>query len=263
MMLVDTHCHIHDTEWYPDSREDAYRASRDAGVVMVCVGTDVRSSREAIDFCRSHEGCYPVLGVHPHEAKDNDVALIRQLVEVNRDIVVGVGEIGLDYFYEHSSREEQQTALRAQLAIAREYELPVSFHVRDTADQAQTGDVWRDFWPIVDEFPGVRGVLHSFTDTQEQLDEGIRRGLKIGINGISTFTKDMKQRDMYARLPLAHIVLETDAPFLTPKPFRGKMNIPAYVGRVAEDQAELKSVSLEVVCRETTENARSIFGIPA
>lgn len=262
MTLVDTHCHIHDTEFYAENQAEAYRLSREAGVTMLCVGTDVRSSREAVEFCATHEGCSAIVGIHPHEAKDNDVADIRQLIESNRADVVGIGEIGLDYFYDHSPREIQQSTLRAQLTIAQEFELPVSFHVRDSTQVGEIGAVWRDFWPILDEFPEVTGVLHSFTDTQANLEEGIRRGLMIGVNGISTFTKDAAQERMYVDLPLEHIVLETDAPFLTPKPFRGKINIPAYVGKVAEHQAEVKQVSLEEVSRITTENAIKLFGIP-
>lgn len=260
MVLVDTHCHVHDTEFYPDSREDVYAQSREAGVVMLCVGTDVRSSREAVEFCDVYAGTHPIVGIHPHEAKDNDPAEIRALVVAHRDEVVGIGEIGLDYFYDHSPRDTQQRVLRAQLEIARDYNLPVSFHVRDTTDGPEVGAVWRDFWPILDEYPEIRGVLHSFTDRQANLDEALRRGLKIGLNGISTFTKDQQQQRLYRELPLEHIVLETDAPFLTPKPFRGKMNTPAYVGSVAEHQAEIKHLSLDDVCRVTTENARSIFG---
>jgi len=254
--LIDTHCHIHDSEFYPDAQEDAYRQSRDAGVVMLCVGTDVRSSRQALEFCRTHEGSHPIIGIHPHDAKYNNPEAIRQLVEKNREYVVGIGEIGLDYYYDNSPREVQQQVLRAQLEIAREFGLPVSFHVRDGSN----GSVWDDFWPIVDEFPEMSGVLHSFTDTQFNLEKGLAHGFKIGVNGISTFTKDVTQQQMYRELPLKHILLETDAPFLTPAPFRGKMNIPAYVGRVAEHQAEQKGVSLDEVRRITTENARSIFG---
>jgi TatD DNase family protein len=261
MTLIDTHCHIHDTEFYPENREEAYRLSREADVVMLCVGTDVRSSREAVEFCAGHDGTYPVVGIHPHDAKDNDPDEIRALLDAHRSQIVGIGEIGLDYFYDHSPHEVQHHVLRAQLNLARKYNLPVSFHVRDTPDEADKGRVWRDFWAIIDEFPEVRGVLHSFTDTQENLDIALAHGFKIGINGISTFTKDDIQRQMYATLPLEHIVLETDAPFLTPKPFRGKMNIPAYVGRVAEHQAEVKATPLEVVCRQTTRNAHSIFGV--
>ncbi len=252
MDLIDSHCHIHDSEFYPDNREEVYRASRDAGVRMICVGTDVRSSREAVEFAVSHEGCYAVVGIHPHDTKDNDVSDIRQLIEKHRKDIVGVGEIGLDYYYDNSPRTRQCEALREQLALAREFDLPVSFHVREAFD---------DFWPILDEFPGVRGVLHSFTDTQKNLEEGIRRGFYIGINGISMFTKDPLQQEMYAKVPLKYVLLETDAPFLTPKPFRGKMNIPAYVGRVAEHQAMLKNVSPDEVIRITTDNAEKVFGI--
>jgi len=260
MKLIDTHCHVHDTEFYPENREEVYRQSREAGVVMVCVGTDVRSSREAVEFCASHEATFPIVGVHPHDAKDNDPIDIRTLVTANRGQVVGIGEIGLDYFYDHSPREDQARVLRAQLAIAHDFDLPVCFHVRDTSDEAEIGAVWHNFWPIVDEFPGVRGVLHSFTDTQANLDAALKRGLMIGVNGISTFTKNEAQQRLYRELPIERIVLETDAPFLTPKPFRGKMNSPAYVGRVAEHQAEMKNISLEEVSRITTENARRIFG---
>lgn len=250
-MLVDSHCHLHDSEFFLDNREDAYRQSREAGVTMIFVGTNAQSSREAINFAATHEGCYPVVGIHPHDTDEGNVDEIRTLLELYRDEIVGIGEIGLDYFYDNSPRERQQAALREQLALAVEYDLPVSFHVREAFD---------DFWPIFDEFPGVRGVLHSFTDMREQYEQAIARGLYIGINGISTFTKDLAQQQLFTDIPLEKILLETDAPFLTPKPFRGKMNLPAYVGRVAEHQAMLKKVSPEVVMRITTENAEEVFG---
>lgn len=258
-MYVDTHCHIHDLEFYPDSREEVYRQSRDAGVVMLVVGTDVRSSRAAVEFARNHPGCFALVGVHPHEAKDGEAEEIRELARAKSPVLVGVGEIGLDYFYFHSPREQQIEMLRAQLEVAVEYDLPVSFHVRDTS----SGDgrsVWDDFWPVFDDFPGVRGVLHSFTDTAENARKAIDRGLYIGVNGISTFTRDKAQQELYAELPLEKILLETDAPFLTPAPLRGRMNTPAYVGRVAEHQAQLKQVPVTYVARMTTANARELFG---
>lgn len=257
---IDSHCHVHDSEFYPDNREEVYEQSRQAGVTMLCVGTDVRSSRQAVEFARSHEGCYAIVGIHPHEAKDNNTAEIRALLEEeslrteNSELrtIIGIGEIGLDYFYEHSPPASQQRMLREQLQLAEEFDLPVSFHIREAFD---------DFWRILDDFPGVRGVMHSFTDTAENLEKGFERGLYVGINGISTFTKDENQQKLYRDAPLEKILLETDAPFLTPKPFRGKMNVPAYVGRVAEHQAMLKEVSPEVVMRVTTENAEKVFGI--
>ncbi len=252
MQLIDTHCHIHDSEFFLENREEAYEVSREAGVSMVCVGTNVQSSQEAVAFCRTHEASYPVVGIHPHDAKDNRAEDIRAVVEANRDVIVGIGEIGLDYFYDHSPRDVQMERLREQLQIASDYNLPVSFHVREA---------FEDFWPILDEFSGITGVMHSFTDTKENADEAIKRGLYIGINGISTFTGEEWQQQLYAGLPLEKIVLETDAPFLTPKPFRGKMNLPAYVGRVAEHQAMLKNVSPTDVMRITTASAKGIFGI--
>lgn len=251
-MIIDTHCHIHDSEFYLENREEAYRESREAGVVMVCVGTNVKSSHEAVEFCCTHEGCYPIVGIHPHDTKDNDTGEIRALVEANREKIIGIGEIGLDYFYSHSDREVQMQALREQLRIAQDFSLPVSFHVREA---------FEDFWPIFDEFPGVTGVLHSFTDNQANLDEAIKRGLLIGVNGISTFTKEPLQKQLFTGVALEHILLETDAPFLTPKPFRGKMNLPAYVTLVAAHQAELKAVSPDDVIRATTTNAQKVFGI--
>ena len=257
---IDTHCHLHDSEFYPVNREEIYAESRAAGVTMICVGTDVRSSRAAVQFARSHEGCYAVVGIHPHEAKFGGTPEIRALLEEDHPrskiqdprSIIGIGEIGLDYFYEHSSRDVQQQLLREQLQLAVDFGLPVSFHIRDAFD---------DFWPIFDEFPEVRGVMHSFTDTQANLEKGMKRGLYVGINGISTFTKDEAQQQIYTTVPLKKILLETDAPFLTPKPFRGKMNIPAYVELVATHQAALKGVAPEEVARQTTANAKELFGI--
>ncbi len=252
MNVIDSHCHLHDSEFYPEAREEVYRQSIEAGVAMICVGTNVRSSLEAVEFAQTHEHCYAVVGIHPHEAKDNDVAEIRRLVVQYRGDIVGIGEIGLDYYYDHSPRDVQQQALREQLQIAQDFELPVSFHIREA---------FQDFWPIYDEFPGMPGVMHSFTDTQANLQQGLNRGLYVGINGISTFTKDEDQQALYRDAPLDKILLETDAPFLTPKPFRGTMNLPAYVVEVAASQAMLKGVPLDDVVRTTTANARSLFRI--
>ena len=251
MTIIDTHCHIHDLEYYSDNREEVYQQSVEAGVMMVCVGTDVKSSQQAIEFAKTHDHAVAVVGVHPHEAKDG-IDGIESLIEHNREHIVGIGEIGLDYYYSHSTKDAQAVALREQLVLARKYNLPVSFHVRDAFD---------DFWPIYDEFAGQPGVLHSFTDTKPHYINAVKRGLLIGINGISTFTKDQDQQRLFAEIPLESIVLETDAPFLTPAPFRGKMNSPANIGRVAEHQAMLKRVSLDVVLDTTTRNARQLFNL--
>lgn len=252
MRLVDTHCHIHDSEFYPDNREEVYVQSVEAGVAMLCVGTDVRSSHEAVDFCQSRPMTYPVVGIHPHEASVNDTTAIAQMVVANRESIVGVGEIGLDYYYTHSPKEDQIQALEAQIQLAVDNNLPVSFHVRSAFD---------DFWPIYDNFSGITGVLHSFTDTADNLQKALARGLYIGVNGISTFTKDIAQQQLLTSIPLDSLLLETDAPYLTPKPFRGKMNIPAYAGSVAEFHAHTRGMSLDALINATTTNAEVLFGV--
>ena len=252
MNVIDSHCHLHDSEFYPENREEAYRQSLEAGVAMICVGTDARSSAEAVEFARTHSNCYAVVGIHPHEAKDGNTAVIRQLVVDHRSHIVGIGEIGLDYFYDHSPHDVQQQALREQLSIAREFDLPVSFHIREA---------FGDFWPIYDDFSGIRGVMHSFTDTQENLEQGFKRGLYVGINGISTFTKESAQQALYRDVPLDKILLETDAPFLTPKPYRGTICELRHVRVTAEFLADLRQETLEQLAKKTTTNAQTLFNL--
>ena len=259
MKLIDSHCHLHDTEFFSEGREEVYARAIEAGVAMFCVGTDERSSREAVDFAESHDDTWAIVGVHPHEAKGGWADIERLLREncgarVARGgaSIIGIGEIGLDYFYTHSSRERQIRALEAQLQLATDYGLPVSFHVREAFD---------DFWPVFENFHGVRGVLHSFTDTQTNLDRGFSRGLYVGVNGISTFTRDAAQRNLYATIPLERMLVETDAPYLTPVPLRGKMNEPGYVRLVVDFWAQKRGISFDELAHATTQNARRLFGV--
>jgi TatD DNase family protein len=236
-----------------------YTRAIEAGVAMFCVGTDERSSREAVEFAESHDDTWAIVGVHPHEAKGGWADIERVLrencgsrVARGEASIIGIGEIGLDYFYTHSSREQQIHALEAQLQLATDYDLPVSFHVREAFD---------DFWPVFENFHGVRGVLHSFTDTQANLDRGFSRGLYVGVNGISTFTRDTAQRNLYATIPLERMLVETDAPYLTPVPLRGKMNEPGYVRLVVEFWAQKRGISFDELAHATTQNAHRLFGV--
>lgn len=247
--LIDTHCHIHEQD-YPLDRSEVLARAREAGVYkMLCVGTTERSSQDAIEFAAAHEGVYATVGVHPHDAKDG-YAAIEALAALPK--VVAVGEVGLDYYYTHSPREVQIAALEAQLQIARDRDLAVSFHVREA---------FEDFWPVLDNFSGLSGVLHSFTDTRDTMEEGLSRGLYFGVNGISTFTKDDRQKAMFMALPLDRLLLETDAPFLTPAPFRGKVNEPGLVSEVAKYHAQVRDISVADLARETTANAERLFSL--
>lgn len=248
--LIDTHCHIHESS-YPLAIDEVMARALEAGVTkLVCVGTNVQSSREAIEFAHANDHAVATVGVHPHDTKDG----IEGLAEMARDTqVVAIGEVGLDYFYTHSPRDAQIHALEQQLQIAQDRALPVVFHVREAFD---------DFWAVFENFSNLKGgVLHSFTGCAVDLERGLSYGLFIGVNGISTFTKDARQKDMFMAIPLERLLLETDAPFLTPEPFRGKVNEPSMVREVARYHALARGVSYETLARRTTANAMQLFAV--
>lgn len=254
MQLVDTHCHIHEPD-YALSVVSVDANAQAAGVVqMICVGTDATTSAQAVVFVQNRSNSWASVGIHPHDAKGgkNELKKLQNLLKASSNKIIAIGECGLDYFYGHSSKKDQEKALRYQIELALEYNLPLIFHVRDAFD---------DFWPIFDSYKNLRGVVHSFTDTQANLEKILQRNLYVGVNGIATFTKVPQQREMYKNIPLAHLLLETDAPFLTPVPFRGKVNEPAHVRVVAGFLAELRNQSPTKIAEATTKNARTLFSI--
>ena len=252
-MLVDTHCHIHEPDFGFDAVATLERA-RAAGVQkMVCVGTSEVSSREALEFAEAHSDVYASIGVHPHDTKDGYVQVVQMAqTATSAQKLVAIGEIGLDYFYTHSPREVQLHAFEAQLQVALDHNLPVIFHVREA---------FEDFWTVFDNFSGLRGVLHSFTDNQANLEQGLSRGLYVGVNGISVFTKDESQQVVFDTIPLERLLFETDAPFLTPPPHRGTVNEPAYVELIARYHAERRGLSFDEIAAATTTNATALFAL--
>lgn len=251
--LIDTHCHVHEAD-YPIEAKEVRDKSLDKGVdTIICVGTSVRSSREAVAYALANSHAYSSVGIHPHDSFESTAGLGWILKEMQpQHKVVAIGETGLDYFYENSPRKMQIKRFEEQLQLARDYNLPVIFHVRDAFD---------DFWPVVDNFSGVRGVLHSFTDTMKNAEVGLGRGFMVGMNGISVFTKEAAQQEMYDQLPLDSIVFETDAPFLTPPPNRGKVNMPSMIYDIASYHAERRGLSVEEISHASTSNAQKLFGV--
>lgn len=246
--LVDTHCHIHEAD-YPLAIADVLAQATEANVAkMILVGTSEQSSADAIKLASQHNHLYASVGVHPHDTKDG----YDKIAELAKQHVVAVGEVGLDYYYNHSPRDIQIKALEAQIQIALDNNLPLIFHVREA---------FEDFWPVFDNFHGIRGELHSFTDTQVNLDKVFERGLYVGVNGISTFTKDPAQQALYAAIPLEKMLLETDAPFLTPTPYRGTINQPAFVSEIAKFHARVRGIEPEEVATATTANATMLFNL--
>ncbi len=250
MQLIDTHCHIHETD-YPKDKEQARKDALAVGVYkMICVGTNITSSQQAVAFAATHHNAWASLGIHPHEANTNDATELEKLI--NEPKVVAIGECGLDYYYGHSPRDVQIKAFRQQIELALAYNKPLIFHVREAFD---------DFWPIFDEYRGIRGVLHSFTDTAANLEKALARNLYIGVNGISTFTKVEDQITMFKQIPKEKLLLETDSPFLTPVPLRGTINEPAYVMCIAKHLSSLYHLSLEEIAGASTHNANELFSL--
>lgn len=254
-MLIDTHCHIHWSD-YPIPIDAVIKKAHASDVMrVICVGTDVADSKRALECATRYEGLFATAGIHPHYAeRDNPKELSDFALAVRK--LVAIGEIGLDYYKSESSKESQIKLLEQMIDLAVKVDLPIIFHVRDAFD---------DFWPVLNNFPNhnIRGVLHCFTDTMKNAEEGLKRGFYFGVNGISTFTKDEAQKAMYAALPLDKIILETDAPFLTPEPFRGriKVNEPAFVKQVAEHFSAIHQIPLEEIADKTTANARALFNL--
>ncbi len=257
MQLVDTHCHIHFPDYQLDSEEVIANASQSGVEKLICVGCTLPDSAGAIEFAASHDNVWASIGLHPHEAKiyvNDGAALQRFRSLADKPRVVAIGETGLDYYYTHSPKDDQKKLLRYQLDIAVEYGLPLIFHVRDA---------FSDFWKIVDEYKGIRGVVHSFSASPSELEEVLARGLYVGLNGIMTFTKDPKQRAAAKAVPLERLLLETDAPFLTPTPYRGTICEPKHVRVTAEFLAGLRDEALEDLAAATTRNAHKLFGLKA
>lgn len=249
-MFVDTHCHIHESD-YPLPVEEVLARAKAADVgVLICVGTGETSSGDAINFAEKNSGVYASVGVHPHDAKEGYDKI--RILAGSSEKVIAIGEIGLDYFYTNSPKELQIKALKDQIQIALDCNLPIIFHVREAFD---------DFWPIFDSFKGICGVLHSFTDSKENLQKAIDRGLWIGVNGISTFTKDETQKAVFDSIPIGRLLLETDAPFLTPNQLRGKVNEPAFVKNIAEYHAARRGIPVRKIAKATTTNAHALFAL--
>lgn len=252
-MLIDTHCHIHDEEYPLDRREVIEDAIKNNVQKMICIGTSDKDSKMALELAAKYPGIvYAAVGVHPHDGKDGCSDLEKIISEADSDAKpIAIGEIGLDYHYDYSPKEDQIRILNAQIEFAIKHDLPVIFHVRDAFD---------DFWPIFDNFSSIRGVIHSFTDNPKNLKAALDRGLYIGVNGYSTFCKD-DQRAMFDDIPLDRMLLETDAPYLTPVPFRGKINKPAYIAVIAGYHANMRGLSVDEIANSTTKNARDLFAI--
>ncbi len=254
MNIVDTHCHL-DDQRYDQDRDDVLQRAWDLGIeFLINVSYDTGSAQQAVQLAQKLDRVYAAVGIHPHDASSYSAdteETLRQLAQAPK--VVAIGEIGLDYYYDNSPRDVQREAFRRQMELAIDLGLPVVIHNRDAH---------QDTIDILKEFAGrARGLLHCFSGSYETARICLDLGYYLAFGGSITFKNARKLREVVQQVPLDRMVLETDCPYLTPVPHRGKRNEPSYVSHVAEKVADIRNLDLAEVAAVTTANARKVFGI--
>lgn len=253
-MLFDTHAHMDDHAFDADREELlAGFPARGVGLVMN-PGCSAESSRNVDKLTAQYEYLYGAVGSHPDAADEVNEALLEEykMLCKQNDKIKAIGEIGLDYHYEDIPRDIQKQAFRAQMALAKELNLPVIVHEREAHE---------DGMKIVEEFPEVTGVFHCYSGSAEMAKWLVSRGWYIGFTGVLTFKNARKAVEVAASIPLDRIVLETDCPYMAPEPFRGKRNDPGKLYRMAEKLAEIRGLTVEDIHRITTENGKRLYRI--
>lgn len=254
-MYIDTHAHLFYKN-FNGELDDIVKRAIDANVkYMVCPGTCVNTSKQSIELADKYESVYATVGIHPHDTKGftgKEIDDLRKLAAHKK--VVALGEMGLDYFYDFSPKKQQIKAFRAQMDLAVELDLPVVIHNREANEDTMT--ILREY-----QSKNVKGQLHCYAGTIEDAEELVDMGYLISFTGNITFKKLEDLREILRTIPIENLMLETDCPFMTPVPFRGKRNEPSYIPYIAEKVAEIHNISVEEVEQLTTFNAINLFGI--
>lgn len=251
--FIDSHAHL-DDERFDEDREELIESLCGNGIEAVLnPGADLSTSRAAVSLAEKYPFIYAAVGCHPHDSKfmnDDTMNIFKELAKNKK--VVGIGEIGLDYYYDNSDRETQKTWFREQIRLAKELDLPYIVHDRDAHE---------DVFKIMKEehYSGTRGILHCYSSSVEMAKEFVKLGFYISLGGPVTFKKAKTPKMVAKEIPLDKLLIETDCPYLTPEPFRGKRNEPKYVKYVAEEIARIKEVSIDVIAEKTKENFKKLF----
>ena len=254
-MLIDSHAHLDDRRFDKD-RDKLIKSFKKSGIdLIINPGADISSSIKAVSLSEEYDNIYAAVGVHPHSAKEMDDSTVEILKSfTGRDKVVAIGEIGLDYHYDNSPRDVQRKRFIEQLHLAKEVNLPVIIHSRDAA--GDTFDILKDA-----QDGSLEGVLHCYSGSVEMAREYIKLGFYISLAGPVTFKNSRVLKEVAKDVPLDKLLIETDSPYLTPEPYRGKRNEPIYVRYVAGTIAEVRGLAFEEVAKATSENAKRLFRI--
>jgi TatD DNase family protein len=260
MDLIDSHAHI-DFPQFAEDRQAVLERARQAGIAtLVAIGTGPGPEKldAALPFAEQHDWIYATVGIHPHEAKEVTPQHLEELTRLAKHPrVIAWGEIGLDYFYDHSPRDTQANVFRWQMERAQAARLPIIIHCRDA---------WDDCLSLVEQHwksTALGGILHCFTGTLRQARRGLELGFLVSFAGNATYPKAQSIRDVAKELPLDRILIETDAPYLAPQAYRGRRNEPAYVAEVAKTLGSVRNLAPEEIAATTASNFRRFFGITA
>jgi TatD DNase family protein len=272
-MLTDTHCHLN-VEHFNEDRDAVVQRALEAGVTRILIpGLDFASSRFAVELAESHPMLYAAIGIHPTEADSLTEEIYEQLMELaGHPKVVAIGEVGLDYYWvkDPVKQAAQRETLRAMMQLADNTLKPVVLHMREEND-ADYGNASRDILKIVDEWTGAwvhanhplglrPGVFHSFNGNLAAAEKAMQLGFYIGITGPVTYKNNHKTRELVGGLPLSRILIETDSPYQTPVPYRGRRNEPVFVGHIADKIADIHKTTREQIAEITSANANHLFG---
>ena len=255
MTFIDSHAHL-DLPEFKHDRDNVIRRARENGIDRILtIGIGLRESKQAIQIAEEHSFVYASIGMHPHNARDLDLRMLDFIEQNARNPkVVALGEMGLDFFRNRSPREDQIRCFRAQIDLARSLNLPIIVHDRDA--HRETVDILRE-----EQAGDMGGVIHCFSGDVKMAFDCIDMGFAVSIPGTVTFKNAKTLQEVVRKVPLEHLLIETDCPFLAPVPHRGKRNEPAYVRLVAEKIAAIKKIALEEAALATTQNAERVFSL--
>lgn len=255
-MLIDSHAHLDDRRFDRD-RDMIIKNLQSNGIELVInIGADLQSSIASVSLAEKYHNIYAAVGIHPHSAKDVDESTLEILKSfASREKVVAIGEIGLDYHYDNSPRDDQKKWFREQLKLAKEVDLPVVIHTRDAAQE--TFDILKEA-----QDGNLRGVLHCYSGSPEMTLEYVKLGFYISLAGPITFKNSRVSREVAKVVPLDKLLIETDCPYLTPEPYRGKRNEPIFVKYVGGTIADIRGITYEELAKATNRNTKELFKIP-